>query len=71
MEKTLIETLNDPKPNVNIYQDKYNGWKWEIKVAFDVIAESSKSYLKREDCINNLLLVGDKIKELRQNGDVF
>lgn len=55
-------------PELKIYQDSKNEWRWKIKVNGETIAASTEGYINRKDCIDNILNVEKRISQLREKG---
>lgn len=53
-------------PELIIYQDPDNDWRWNIKVNGKTIAASTEGYRNRKDCVENILNVEKRIKYLRE-----
>ena len=50
--------------DLDIYQMKNGSWRWRVGPRHDPIAESNASFLSRENCINNLLLLNQVVNNL-------
>jgi len=55
------------KPELSIYQDSKNEWRWSIKINGKIIAASTEGYINRKDCVDNILNVEKRIQYLREN----
>lgn len=58
----IITTL----PKLEIYKDSKNEWRWNISVNGKIIASSSEGYTNKQDCIDNIFNVENRIKQLRE-----
>ncbi len=58
----IITTL----PKLEIYKDSKNEWRWKILVNGKIIASSSEGYINKQDCIDNIFNVENRIKQLRE-----
>ena len=58
----IITTL----PKLEIYKDSKNECRWNISVNGKIIASSSEGYTNKQDCIDNIFNVENRIKQLRE-----
>lgn len=58
----IITTL----PKLEIYKDSKNEWRWNILVNGKIIASSSEGYTNKQDCVDNIFNVENRIKQLRE-----
>lgn len=61
--------LSNIKPKFDIFKSpKDNQWYWNIKVGSNIIASCSEGYKNRQECLDNVFNVENRIKFLREKG---
>jgi len=70
-EKRTITLSSSKNPKFDIYKSENAKthkveWRWRILMSSDIVAASTEGYIKREDCVDNILKLEEHIKYLRE-----